>query len=120
MSKPKPIRSPILVRGKGVYLGDLVLKYDRYREVICLEYLEKYVVIPEEAKTFQVEISLTQWSDDSGESMWVKRDSDDNFVWAKDKVDWDSFYETACIKLRRVVKQKCVPVKIFFRLLYDE
>lgn len=116
MTKQKQVvfKSPLLVRS-----GQTLRRESDRVFVVCLESLLEVLDVPE-SRTYEIEISPTQWSDGMGCEIWIAvRMRYVSCGPTSDDLD-ETFAPIAARFIRRHLKPpRNKPTRCFFRLLYD-
>lgn len=119
MTKQKQVvfTSPLLVRSSD---GEYLLKASSGAFALCMDALSALVDVPE-SDAYEVEISTTQWGDDSGCSVWLTSDVTYGLRWSLTRRLWLRKFDTAAVRFieRHLTLPENIPTRCFFRLLYD-
>lgn len=124
----KIVRSPMLVPDEW---GNLAPKRGDQTHIayVCIELLSEFLEFPEDAAAFRLEGSLRQWPDRSGCVVWLKVKPEKagygvEYLYAKSsqssKDKWRLFYAPIDRDIKKLVGVPEKPVRVYFRLLYDE
>ena len=119
----EPIVSPRLRRRDTELEGDFLARHRDGNYALCVDELSHFVAVPD-AQAFWIEVSTTQWADDSGAEVWFHCVSDVFDGWAASHTRHSTHYclEGAADRFitRRLRPPRDKPARYFFRLVYED